>query len=159
MVGPLWAGLVEASVGWTTMCWTLGLLSAVSAIPAGLFTGGMLWKRNQKGNAADIEKNISTSNTSNAATLQIAGAMDISTSRATTIRNDDAGHINTARTSRAPTIGAADAESINTARTSRAPTIREEDDPDTPTTTEKPTILSVPDPNQRTDDHVPKSTD
>ena len=45
LVGPLWAGLVETSAGWTTMCWSLGLLSAVSAVPAGLITGGLLWKR------------------------------------------------------------------------------------------------------------------
>ena len=55
LVGPLWAGLVETSAGWTTMCWSLGLLSAVSAIPAGLLTGGLLWKRGQNGQSRDIE--------------------------------------------------------------------------------------------------------
>ena len=33
LVGPLWGGLVEEKAGWSTMVWTLGLLSAVSAIP------------------------------------------------------------------------------------------------------------------------------
>ena len=55
LVGPLWAGLVETSAGWTTMCWSLGLLSAVSAVPAGLITGGLLWKRGQNGQSGDIE--------------------------------------------------------------------------------------------------------
>ena len=55
MVGPLWAGLVESSAGWATMCWTLGLLSAFSAVPAGVFTGGLLWKRGQRCNATDTE--------------------------------------------------------------------------------------------------------
>ncbi|KAL8797023.1 MAG: hypothetical protein Q9195_000794 [Heterodermia aff. obscurata] len=55
LVGPLWAGLVETSAGWTTMCWSLGLLSAVTAIPAGLLTGGLLWKRRQNEPSGDVE--------------------------------------------------------------------------------------------------------
>lgn len=55
LVGPLWAGLVETSAGWTTMCWSLGLLSAVSAIPAGLLTGGLLWKRGPNAQSRDVE--------------------------------------------------------------------------------------------------------
>lgn len=69
MVGPLWAGLVESSAGWTTMCWTLGLLSAISAVPAGLFTGGLLWKRGRKNDAADVE-NASNAKTSDTATVR-----------------------------------------------------------------------------------------
>ena len=69
MVGPLWAGLVESSAGWTTMCWTLGLLSAVSTVPAGLFTGGSLWKRGEKSDAADVE-NVSNTETGDTATVR-----------------------------------------------------------------------------------------
>ena len=69
MVGPLWAGLVESSAGWTTMCWTLGLLSAISTVPAGLFTGGLLWKRGQKSDPADVE-NASNAETSDTATVR-----------------------------------------------------------------------------------------
>lgn len=42
MVGPLWAGFIERSAGWKTMCWTLGLLCVFSALPAWLFTGGFI---------------------------------------------------------------------------------------------------------------------
>ena len=55
LVGPLWGGLIEMSAGWGTMTWTLGLLSAVSAVPAGLVTGGYLWQRESKDNAKDEE--------------------------------------------------------------------------------------------------------
>ena len=48
LVGPLWAGLIVTAAGWETMAWTLGLLSAVSAIPAGLFTGGYIWDKRKK---------------------------------------------------------------------------------------------------------------
>ncbi len=34
LVGPIWAGFVEVKAGWGTMAWSLGLLSALSAIPA-----------------------------------------------------------------------------------------------------------------------------
>lgn len=33
IVGPMWAGFVKESQGWGTMCWSLGILSAVSAVP------------------------------------------------------------------------------------------------------------------------------
>lgn len=55
LVGPLWGGLIELSAGWGTMSWTLGLLSAVSAVPAGLITGGYLWKIKEKKEAEDKE--------------------------------------------------------------------------------------------------------
>ncbi|KAI9791728.1 MAG: hypothetical protein M1816_003538 [Peltula sp. TS41687] len=42
LVGPLWAGFVEARAGWNTMAWTMGLLCVVSAVPAWLFTGGFV---------------------------------------------------------------------------------------------------------------------
>ena len=55
LVGPLWGGLITASAGWGTMTWTLGLLSAVSAVPAGLMTGGYLWQSKKKRGIADEE--------------------------------------------------------------------------------------------------------
>ena len=33
LVGPIWAGFVSEKAGWVTMGWSLGLLSAVSAVP------------------------------------------------------------------------------------------------------------------------------
>jgi len=45
LVGPLWAGFVEQRAGWGTMAWSLGLLSALSAVPTVLWTGGLLTKR------------------------------------------------------------------------------------------------------------------
>lgn len=55
LVGPLWGGLIELRAGWGTMTWALGLLSAVSAVPAGLITGGYLWDTKEK-KAADDEE-------------------------------------------------------------------------------------------------------
>ncbi|KAI9858892.1 MAG: hypothetical protein M1813_007194 [Trichoglossum hirsutum] len=34
LVGPIWGGFIESKAGWGTMGWSLGLLSALSAIPA-----------------------------------------------------------------------------------------------------------------------------
>ncbi|KAL8740877.1 MAG: hypothetical protein Q9190_006460 [Brigantiaea leucoxantha] len=49
LVGPIWAGFVVQKVGWGTMCLTLGLLSLVSAVPAGLFTSGWIGGREKGG--------------------------------------------------------------------------------------------------------------
>ncbi|KAL8699019.1 MAG: hypothetical protein Q9201_006242 [Fulgogasparrea decipioides] len=48
LVGPLWAGSVVDKAGWGTMCLSLGILSAVSAVPAFLFTNGWIGKRNKE---------------------------------------------------------------------------------------------------------------
>lgn len=48
MIGPLWSGLVETKAGWGTMSWTLGLFSASGAIPALIWTGGLITKDNAK---------------------------------------------------------------------------------------------------------------
>ena len=45
VVGPLWAGFIQEKAGWATMTWTLGLLSAVSAVPVLLYTGGFIARR------------------------------------------------------------------------------------------------------------------
>ena len=47
LVGPLWGGFVTGIAGWETTCWSLGIWSAVSAVPAVLFTGGWIgdWKK------------------------------------------------------------------------------------------------------------------
>lgn len=42
LVGSLWAGMVIDRSGWGTVTWTLGLLSAVTAIPAVAWMGGGL---------------------------------------------------------------------------------------------------------------------
>lgn len=33
IVGPVWAGFIKETQGWGTMCWSLSILSAVSAVP------------------------------------------------------------------------------------------------------------------------------
>lgn len=55
LVGPLWAGLIVTAAGWETMAWTLGLLSAVSAVPAGLITGGYIWEKREENEVVDEE--------------------------------------------------------------------------------------------------------
>ena len=45
LVGPLWSGLLVDRAGWSTMTWTLGLLSIVTAVPAALWTGGFIRKK------------------------------------------------------------------------------------------------------------------
>ena len=45
VVGPLWAGLVVDQAGWTTMTWSLGLLSGITTIPVLLWTNGYITKR------------------------------------------------------------------------------------------------------------------
>ena len=45
LAGPLWGGFVVAKAGWGTMAWTLGLLSALSAIPTLIFVGGLISRR------------------------------------------------------------------------------------------------------------------
>ncbi|OAF63119.2 hypothetical protein VC83_00417 [Pseudogymnoascus destructans] len=42
LVGSLWAGMIIDRSGWGTVTWTLGLLSAVTAIPAVAWMGGRL---------------------------------------------------------------------------------------------------------------------
>jgi MFS family permease len=48
LVGPIWAGFVRERAGWGTMTWTLALLSAVTAIPAGLWTEGYFFRKNKR---------------------------------------------------------------------------------------------------------------
>ena len=49
LIGPLWAGFVSTQAGWGTMSWSLGLLSMVSAIPAAIWTGGLITRRKEAG--------------------------------------------------------------------------------------------------------------
>ena len=49
LVGPIWGGFVTGKAGWATTCWSLGLWSAVSAVPALLFTGGWIGDVKRKG--------------------------------------------------------------------------------------------------------------
>lgn len=48
LAGPLWGGFVRDKAGWGTMCWSLGLLSAVCVVPAALWTGGWITDRHRK---------------------------------------------------------------------------------------------------------------
>ncbi len=48
LVGPLWGGLVNSTAGWGTMAWSLGLLSASGAVPALIWTGGLITRKNAK---------------------------------------------------------------------------------------------------------------
>jgi len=57
LVGPIWAGFVEATSGWGTMSWSLGLLSGLSAIPIVIWTGGLITRpsaRRDQEVAADL---------------------------------------------------------------------------------------------------------
>ncbi|MCJ1466136.1 hypothetical protein MMC07_004755 [Pseudocyphellaria aurata] len=46
LIGPLWGGLIVGKAGWGTVCWSLALLSGVSAVPAALWTGGWIFDKN-----------------------------------------------------------------------------------------------------------------
>lgn len=48
LVGPIWAGFVEQRAGWGTMVWSLGLLSTLSAVPAVIWTGGLVTRRHEE---------------------------------------------------------------------------------------------------------------
>jgi hypothetical protein len=48
LVGPLWGGLVNSTAGWGTMTWSLGFLSASGAVPALIWTGGLITRKNAK---------------------------------------------------------------------------------------------------------------
>ena len=45
ILGPIWAGFVYQSAGWATMGWSMGLLSALSAIPTLIWSGGNIFER------------------------------------------------------------------------------------------------------------------
>jgi MFS family permease len=56
-VGPILAGFVEDKAGWGTMAWSLGLLSGLSALPAVVWTGGLITRRGVRGGSeVDEEK-------------------------------------------------------------------------------------------------------
>ncbi|KAI9757012.1 MAG: hypothetical protein M1815_002347 [Lichina confinis] len=44
---PIWAGFAQATFGWKTMAWSLGLTCGVAAIPVMIFTGGTITKRSK----------------------------------------------------------------------------------------------------------------
>ena len=48
IVGPIWTGYLYQQAGWGTMAWTLGLVSAVSAVPTVLWTGGWVFEKRGK---------------------------------------------------------------------------------------------------------------
>ena len=45
IVGPIWAGFLQAKAGWATVTWSLGVLSAVSALPVMVYTGGLISRK------------------------------------------------------------------------------------------------------------------
>ncbi|KAF1988644.1 MFS general substrate transporter [Aulographum hederae CBS 113979] len=45
VVGPIWAGMVNQTAGWGTMSWSLGALSAVTAVPTVIWCGGSIFKK------------------------------------------------------------------------------------------------------------------
>ncbi|KAF2429387.1 MFS transporter-like protein [Tothia fuscella] len=49
LVGPLWAGFVNERASWGTMAWSLALLSALTAVPAFIWTEGYLFEKGRKG--------------------------------------------------------------------------------------------------------------
>lgn len=62
MVGPLWAGGVVTSAGWGTMTLSVAILSAVSAVPALLWTGGwIIQAKNQGEESREVETAANTS--------------------------------------------------------------------------------------------------
>ncbi|EON68984.1 hypothetical protein W97_08242 [Coniosporium apollinis CBS 100218] len=48
LVGPIWAGLVRERAGWGTMGWSLGALSAVSAVPVAVWVGGFIGGKGER---------------------------------------------------------------------------------------------------------------
>ena len=61
LVGPVWAGFIRNKAGWATMAWTLGLLSAVTAVPTFLWAGGWIGEvgfRELKGKEKEDEEAI-----------------------------------------------------------------------------------------------------
>ena len=71
VLGPLWGGFVVSSAGWGTMTWSLAVISAVSIVPAALWTGGWIgegrgrWKEkvNDNENGERAEPAVATANT------------------------------------------------------------------------------------------------
>lgn len=47
-LGPLFAGFIYNAAGWATMCWAMGLMFGVSAIPTFIWTGGYLFEKKEE---------------------------------------------------------------------------------------------------------------
>lgn len=47
MIGPLLAGFIVKDKGWSVMALVLGILSAITSVPAYLWLGGWFWRRKQ----------------------------------------------------------------------------------------------------------------
>lgn len=43
IAGPLFCGLIKDEADWGTMCWALGLISGVTALPCLIWSGGNIW--------------------------------------------------------------------------------------------------------------------
>lgn len=55
LIGPVWGGLITEHAGWGTMTWTLGLLSASTCVPVGLWVGGPLWEKKEEEDRGNTE--------------------------------------------------------------------------------------------------------
>jgi len=48
LIGPIWAGFVREKAGWGTMAWSLALLAFITAVPAGIWTGGSIFSKGKR---------------------------------------------------------------------------------------------------------------
>jgi len=54
LIGPLWAGFVVQSSGWSTLGWNFGLLSAVAALATFWWTGGRIMLKPEERNLTSV---------------------------------------------------------------------------------------------------------
>lgn len=55
LIGPIWGGFVVRSSGWGVMTLTLGVLAAVTSVPALVWTGGVITKRHGERRRRGVE--------------------------------------------------------------------------------------------------------
>lgn len=83
LVGPIWGGMIVQNAGWSTMAWSLGLLSIFTAIPSFLLVGGWVF-----GKAQWIRRTTNTANDgfeqdSSGVTSRVNSALDMTLSQET----------------------------------------------------------------------------
>lgn len=55
LIGPIWGGFVTQGKGWSTMCWTLAVLSISGAVVAELWVGGWVGKSGKEAREKEVE--------------------------------------------------------------------------------------------------------
>lgn len=55
LIGPIWGGFVTQGKGWSTMCWTLAILSIAGAVVAELWVGGWVGKSGKEAREKEVE--------------------------------------------------------------------------------------------------------